>query len=57
MHLKGNLAFQNAYNYIFSRKPEIFLGFTSKVRLGFPNNVVFLPMNNILSKQTVQTKM
>ena len=34
MHFERHFAFQNAYNYIFSRKPEKILGFTSKFRQG-----------------------
>ena len=30
MHFERHLAYQNAKNYIFSRKPENNLGFTSK---------------------------
>ena len=32
MHFERHFAFQNAYNYIFSRKPEKMLVFTSKFR-------------------------
>ena len=32
MHFERHFAFQNAQNYIFSRKPEQFRGFTSKFR-------------------------
>ena len=34
MHFKRHFAFQNAYDYIFSRKPEKNLDFTSKFRYG-----------------------
>ena len=34
MHFERHFAFQNATNYIFSRKPGKILGFTSKSRWG-----------------------